>query len=79
MRQMSHVFLPVYQCLYLDSSGWAALCESQASAELTRQIQLMLNHSNHPIDLGSGRGITMIPSQLGVLTAEQGVGVGPCP
>ncbi len=39
----------------------------------SRQVQLMLNHSNHPTDPGSGRGIILIVSQLTVLTAVQSV------
>lgn len=33
----------------------------------------MLNHSKHPTDPGPGRGITVILSLLGMLTAVQGV------
>lgn len=38
--------------LKLDSSVWAAVCESQASAEFIQVNQQMLNHSNHQMDPG---------------------------
>lgn len=53
--------------------------KAKLQQSLAEQIQLMLNHSNCLMDPGAGRGITVMPPQLGVLTAVQGVGFGPFP